>query len=82
VPIYDFRCDACGERFEELTRRGATPPCPRCGATDVERLISGAVTMLRIGPQGRDRRRMEAGRRDRREREAERRRHGGTENRA
>ena len=73
VPIYEFSCRACGARFEELTAPGGTAPCPRCGGAEVQRLFS-PVTMLRIGPQGRDKRRMEAKRHDRREREAERRR--------
>jgi putative FmdB family regulatory protein len=73
VPIYEFSCRACGSRFEELTKPQATAPCPSCGADDVERLISPVAT-LKIGPQGRDKRRMEARRHDRRAREAEKRR--------
>jgi putative FmdB family regulatory protein len=73
VPIYEFSCRSCGARFEELTKPHATAPCPGCGGEDVERLIS-PVTTLRIGPQGGDKRRMEARRHDRRAREAEKRR--------
>ena len=71
VPIYEFSCTSCGERFEELTAIDATPPCPRCGAPDAKRLIS-QYAHLRIGLRGGDARRSEARRRDRREREAER----------
>ena len=45
MPIYDFRCAACGAESELLVR-GATPPkCPACGSESVERLPSfgGAV---------------------------------------
>jgi putative FmdB family regulatory protein len=33
VPVYDYRCVACGHRLEEVQPMGAGPPgsCPRCG---------------------------------------------------
>lgn len=41
VPIYDYCCQACDERFDELVRSDAPPPsCPSCGADDSERLLS------------------------------------------
>jgi putative FmdB family regulatory protein len=41
VPIYEYRCPACDERFEELVRSSdASVACPRCGSADVERLLS------------------------------------------
>jgi len=41
VPIYEFKCDACGERFEELVAASAgAAPCPACGSTATRRLIS------------------------------------------
>ncbi|MEK7330954.1 MAG: zinc ribbon domain-containing protein, partial [Candidatus Eisenbacteria bacterium] len=42
MPIFEYRCTACGERFEALVSRAdlATPHCPRCGAARAERLIS------------------------------------------
>jgi putative FmdB family regulatory protein len=41
MPIYEYRCEACAERFEELVRGpGASVACPGCGGTQVERLIS------------------------------------------
>ncbi len=41
MPIYEYRCEPCGERFEELVR--ASDPevaCPGCGGADVQRLLS------------------------------------------
>jgi putative FmdB family regulatory protein len=73
MPIYEFECGACGERFEELTSADATPNCPRCSGTDVTRLISLVSPTPKIGLRGGDARRSEAKRRDRRERERERR---------
>ena len=40
MPIYEFRCAACGHRFEEIVRAGARAPCPRCGEADTRRLFS------------------------------------------
>lgn len=47
VPIYEFECGACGERFEELAAAGTeTTACPSCGAKGAERRMSsfGVVT--------------------------------------
>jgi putative FmdB family regulatory protein len=41
MPLYDFRCRACGIEFEVLVRAGsAAPECPECHADDLERLLS------------------------------------------
>jgi len=40
MPIYDFKCRACGHVFEELVRLGQTPPCPSCGGSELEKLVS------------------------------------------
>lgn len=42
MPIYDFHCRTCGERFEALVRpQDAAPQCPSCQGADLERLLSG-----------------------------------------
>ena len=44
MPIYEYECTVCGERFDKLIRSmSQTPPeivCPACQSTEVERLIS------------------------------------------
>lgn len=40
MPLYDFRCSACGAEAELLVRAAATPACPACGSTAMERLLS------------------------------------------
>jgi len=42
MPLYEFRCQCCGERFERLVRAGNQDEivCPRCQAGAVERLFS------------------------------------------
>lgn len=43
MPIYEYECPCCGEKFE--LRRGITDTdseirCPKCGAEDQRRLFS------------------------------------------
>jgi len=42
MPIYEYRCDSCNERFEEYlsTSEKPSPPCPACGSDSVHRLMS------------------------------------------
>ncbi|HET7696917.1 MAG TPA: zinc ribbon domain-containing protein [Vicinamibacterales bacterium] len=49
MPLFDFRCRACGEVFEALVREPARPLCPACGASDLERLLSGFSFSVRSG---------------------------------
>jgi len=43
VPLYEYRCTACSKRLTVLTLRvgeHVQPVCDRCGATDLQRLMS------------------------------------------
>lgn len=43
MPLYEYRCGGCGERFEVLQRMGegaGSLACPRCGAARPERQLS------------------------------------------
>lgn len=40
MPIYEYRCRGCGQRFEQLIIHSTTPECPACQGRDLERLIS------------------------------------------
>jgi len=43
MPLYEYRCPACHERFEVLQRVGESADavrCPECGAEHVERQLS------------------------------------------
>ena len=43
MPIYEYRCEACGEGFEVFVRsvsRKAHPTCPKCGSRKVNKAIS------------------------------------------
>ncbi|WP_028312348.1 FmdB family zinc ribbon protein [Derxia gummosa] len=46
MPIYEYRCTTCEEEFEVLVRSSTVVSCPKCGAQEVERLVS------RIAPHG------------------------------
>jgi putative FmdB family regulatory protein len=47
MPIYEFECEACGARFEELTPAGAAVACRQCGSERTRRLYSN------VAPPGR-----------------------------
>ena len=42
MPLYEYECDACGERFELIQKFSDGPPeaCPKCGKGPVQRLVS------------------------------------------
>ena len=40
MPIYEYECRECQNRFELLVLGSDTPACPECQATDLERLMS------------------------------------------
>ena len=41
MPIYEFRCGSCEERFEALVDVGTeNSECPACGAAGAERVLS------------------------------------------
>lgn len=40
MPIYEFECEECGARFEELVAAGGAVACPECGAERTRRLLS------------------------------------------
>jgi putative FmdB family regulatory protein len=46
MPIYEYQCAACSDRFEELVSASAakSPPCPSCGAKGAERRFSMFAT--------------------------------------
>ena len=48
MPVYEFECEACAARFEDLVASETTSlVCPECGSTRTKRLLS------RVSPAGR-----------------------------
>jgi putative FmdB family regulatory protein len=68
VPIYDFECRACGERFEALVARAESPACPICATPEPTRLFSPIAGQLKTGLRGVAARRSDATRHTRDER--------------
>jgi len=68
MPIYEFTCEECGNRFEELVAsvRAGGPACPRCGSQHIAQRLSAVSPPSRQprGPRARE------GESKRREREA------------
>ena len=40
MPIYEYRCGACGSEFEALVLGKTEPECPSCQSQDLHRLLS------------------------------------------
>ncbi len=58
MPIYEFECDECGERFEGLVAAGTElAPCRACGAPGARRVFSSFAYGRQ--PTANQRRRME-----------------------
>ncbi len=40
MPIYEYRCESCQERFEALVYASTVVACPECGSKTVEKQFS------------------------------------------
>ena len=51
MPIYEFECPSCGERFDRLQKLSDPDPdsCPNCGATGVRRRLTAPAFRLAGG---------------------------------
>jgi putative FmdB family regulatory protein len=66
MPVYEFECERCGVRFEELlSSDAAAPACPECGADGARRLLSPVSPPERVTPRGPKVRDSESRRRER-----------------
>jgi putative FmdB family regulatory protein len=47
MPIYEYRCEACGKRSSTLLPRFSSPDpvCPHCGKPELKRLVSTFATV-------------------------------------
>jgi putative FmdB family regulatory protein len=48
MPTYDYKCDACGHKFEQLQSINAGPlkKCPECGKLKLKRLLGTGVGVI------------------------------------
>jgi putative FmdB family regulatory protein len=51
MPIYEYRCSACGHELEKIQRMSDAPltDCPECGAPQLRRLVSASAFRLKGG---------------------------------
>jgi len=40
MPLYEFDCQSCGARFDQIVPAGCVAPCPACGREQVIRVFS------------------------------------------
>jgi putative FmdB family regulatory protein len=41
MPIFEYKCNDCGNEFEELVfDRDECPPCPKCASDKTDKLMS------------------------------------------
>ncbi len=53
MPIYEYKCNACGKDFETLVMGSYKPQCPSCDSQDLGRLMSKCGFMSKsAGPDG------------------------------
>lgn len=48
MPTYEYRCEACGSRFERFQKMSDEPveTCPECGEPEAERLMSAGAGLV------------------------------------
>jgi len=49
MPLYEYKCDTCGERFERI-QKFSDPPvevCPKCGKQTVHKLVSSPAIQFK-----------------------------------
>lgn len=51
MPIYEYRCEACGHTFETLQKISDSPlvRCPACGKDALKKLVSASGFRLKGG---------------------------------
>ena len=49
MPLYEYQCDACGQRFEIIQKFSDAPPdtCRLCGKGPVQRLLSSPAIQFK-----------------------------------
>lgn len=49
MPIYEYKCEACGYQFEQLQKIDAAPlkTCPECHARKLKKLVSNTSFQLK-----------------------------------
>jgi putative FmdB family regulatory protein len=60
MPMYEFRCEECGTRFEDLVALGTrSAPCPECSSQRTVRAFSAPGAPMRLVKSRGEQRRQE-----------------------
>ena len=43
MPIYEYKCLACGHLFEKIVKLNESPNCPQCNAAELEKQFTVAA---------------------------------------
>ncbi len=49
MPLFEYECKGCGNKFELLKRGDETPRCPSCGGDQVEKCLSVFAVSVKSG---------------------------------
>ena len=49
MPIFEYECKGCGNKFELLIRGSELPRCPSCGDEHVEKCLSVFAVSVKSG---------------------------------
>lgn len=52
MPLYEYECQDCHQRFELLVRASTTLECPTCHSTTLEKQLSVFAVSAPAGPRG------------------------------
>jgi len=52
MPIFEYRCSACGDDFELLVRSDTAVACPECGSRKVDKKLSTFASFVKQGDGG------------------------------
>jgi putative FmdB family regulatory protein len=50
MPLYEYQCESCNNRFEKIQKSFSEPPvetCPKCGKGPVRKLISSPAIQFK-----------------------------------
>ncbi len=50
MPLFEYECTECGNKFEILVRGGEQPRCPKCGGDRVEKCLSVFAVSVKSQP--------------------------------
>jgi len=51
VPLFEYTCKHCSNAFEELSSSTDVAACPKCGATETERVLFSRVSVGKAGAE-------------------------------